>query len=260
MAKYAISPEGAQSLRTLAKELQQSISTVSGVNTRLQTFLKSIMDELGIYGIDIWEISLHVKQHLEDIGENVESLIQILNKKANEIEMLMNGGLETSASWNNHIAGSPAGQVQTIEKIAEWISTINPLYHDSGIPPWERNPYHHNCGACALNVEKCLSGGVPEQAGIINIGTDIAMEQASGKKCRYMSIQDIESILKQRGAGAHLIVGINRKNTPFGQRQAGHWFNAYYDGQSIYTIDGQIGQILDWPHDYGDISEWCAMI
>ena len=65
----------------------------------------------------------------------------------------------------------------------------------------------------------------------------------------------------QQGHGARIIhVGINRKRTPLGKPQAGHWFNAYYDGQNIYTIDGQSGEILDWPYDYGDISEWCAMV
>ena len=62
------------------------------------------------------------------------------------------------------------------------------------------------------------------------------------------------------GPGSHLIVGINRYPTPWGSPRAGHWFNAYYDGEKIYTLDGQSGDVLDWPYDYGDISEWCALI
>lgn len=85
------------------------------------------------------------------------------------------------------------------------------------------------------------------------------MEQATGKTCTYMSIDDIEHMLKEMGAGSHLIVGINRK-LPDGKQISGHWFNVYYDGTKIYTIEGQAGQILEWPHDYGYVSEWCAMV
>lgn len=111
---------------------------------------------------------------------------------------------------------------------------------------------------------KCITGvhvlvkGLQEASA--NIGTDFGMEQATGKKCVYMSVNNIENKLKEMGPGAHLIVGINRKRTFLGKPQSGHWFNAYYDGQNVYTIDGQIGQILEWPYDYGDISEWCAMV
>jgi hypothetical protein len=93
-----------------------------------------------------------------------------------------------------------------------------------------------------------------------NIPTDAAMEQATGKKCVYMSVQDIENHLISQGAGSHLIVGINRHPTPWGKNQAGHWFNAYYDGKKIYTVDGQSGKVYDWPHDYVDISAWCALV
>ena len=86
------------------------------------------------------------------------------------------------------------------------------------------------------------------------------MELATGKKCVYMSTQDIEKILRDKGAGSHLIVGINRHPTPSGKRQSGHWFNVFFDGNEIYTIEGQSGNVYGFPHDYGDISEWCALI
>lgn len=85
------------------------------------------------------------------------------------------------------------------------------------------------------------------------------MERATGKICVYMSIGDIEDKLKSMGAGSHLIVGINRQH-PDGTPMKGHWFNAFYDGEQIYTIEGQAGKILEWPHDYGNVSEWCAMV
>ena len=74
------------------------------------------------------------------------------------------------------------------------------------------------------------------------------------KKCEYMSPQEIENRLKDIGPGSHLIVGINRSSG------AGHWFNVYYDGENFHTLDGQSGKTYDWPHDYGNVTQWCAMV
>lgn len=142
---------------------------------------------------------------------------------------------------------------------SRWIKDINPNYYDPFLLP-SRNPYHINCGSCAFAVETRLSGGDALAATQENIGTDHAMEMATGKKCMYMSLESIEDYLRNQGAGSHLIVGINRGLTPDGCPQSGHWFNAYYDGVHFHTIDGQSGEILEWPYDYGDISEWCALV
>ena len=136
-----------------------------------------------------------------------------------------------------------------LEEIRGWIKEVNPNYS-----PW--TPYGSNCGTCAYIVEKSIDEGrLICEAGSVNIApTDPEMEALTGYKCEYMSVADIENILKSRGPGSHLIVGINRN------RGSGHWFNAYYDGEKIYTVDGQNGTIKDWPHDYGDVSAWCAMV
>lgn len=87
------------------------------------------------------------------------------------------------------------------------------------------------------------------------------MEEKTGKICKYMKRGEIEDYLKSQGPGAHLIVGIDRKPELFGLvKRAGHWFNIYYDGRQIVTIDGQCNRISGWPPDYGHISKWCAMI
>jgi hypothetical protein len=155
---------------------------------------------------------------------------------------------------------SPSGSISreaipSIQSIISWLGKVNPDY--TGKP---NDPYSVNCGSCAFAVESRLSGANTNiVASATNIGLDSEMEQATGKRCEYMSVQKIEKHLIDQGAGAHLIVGINRK-TPNGKRINGHWFNAYYDGRNIFTVDGQSGTVYDWPHDYGNISEWCALI
>ena len=153
-------------------------------------------------------------------------------------------------------------KTESIESINKWIREVNPNYYNRSIPNHE--DYHVNCGSCALAVENRLSGNNRSmQASNINIPTDELMEKATGKTCKYMSVNEISRRLKEAGPGSHFIVGINRKPIVIGGKiipQSGHWFNVYYDGKNIYTIEGQSGNVYEWPHDYGDISEWCALI
>ena len=142
---------------------------------------------------------------------------------------------------------------------AGWIGDINPNYYSPYILP-SRNPYRVNCGSCAFAVDVRLSGGDDLVASHTNIGTDYAMEVETGKKCVYMPVKEIEDYLRAQGPGAHVIVGINRGPTPSGCAQSGHWFNAFFDGENFHTIDGQSGDIMEWPHDYGCVTEWCALI
>ena len=146
-----------------------------------------------------------------------------------------------------------------MQGIQSWLGDVNPRYHDPFLPP-QNNPYHVNCGSCAFSVYQRLNGGDSTAvASHVNIGRDEEMERVTGKRCTYMSVADIEKILISGGPGTNLIVGINRR-LPSGRTISGHWFNAVYDGEKIYTIDGQSGEILDWPHDYGYVSEWCALV
>ena len=76
-------------------------------------------------------------------------------------------------------------------------------------------------------------------------------EKIPGGLLEYgLSREEIEQILRDNGAGSHLIVGINRHN------RCGHWFNVFFDGRDVHIIDGQMGEILDWSYDYGNVSSW----
>lgn len=146
-----------------------------------------------------------------------------------------------------------------LDDASKWIADVNPNFYDPFILP-SKNPYHVNCGSCAFAVDTRLSGGDDLVATQKNIGTDRTMEIATGKKCVYMPLESIEDYLRNQGAGSHLIVGINRGPAQNGCPQSGHWFNAFFDGVNFHTIDGQSGEILEWPYDYGDVTEWCALV
>lgn len=148
-----------------------------------------------------------------------------------------------------------------IESIAKWLPDVNPGFTTQE-SSWERNPYNHNCGSCALAVDRNLEGGRSTVAvSTLYTLSDQEMENETGKTCTYMPRSDIEEYLKSKGAGSHLIIGIDREPALMGLVQrAGHWFNAYYDGNQIVTVDGQCNRIMGWPPEYGHISRWCAMI
>ena len=60
MAKYAISPQGVQSFQSLAESLNSTMDNIKAANKSLQTNVESIMDSTGIYGLDIWNVTLKI--------------------------------------------------------------------------------------------------------------------------------------------------------------------------------------------------------
>lgn len=259
MAKYAISQEGADAMRRLSIDITSSIEGIEQSTATLKSQIMGYMDELGVYGLDIWAMTLQIDGILEDKKDALVGLAEKVSQKSDEIMELIGLNSSSSSSGYSSASGPSVGGVQEITEIAGWLKEINPNFHNPFLPP-RKNPYHVNCGSCAFAVESRFLGRDDAVASAQNIGTDAGMESATGKRCAYMSPTDIEQILMNKGPGSHLICGINRHPTPFGRTQAGHWFNAYYDGNKVYTIDGQSGKVYDWPHDYGNVSEWCALV
>lgn len=150
---------------------------------------------------------------------------------------------------------------ENLTPVKIWAKSINPNYKNPLISPDKQRDYETNCGSCALALEQHFLGeDLLVTASSKNIPYDQDMEKATGKKCIYMEPREIEQILYRRGPGSHLIVGINRENPITKRPAAGHWFNVYYDGKNIHTVDGQTGKIYEWPHDYHNISAWCALV
>ena len=140
----------------------------------------------------------------------------------------------------------PEKEIQSIEDISKWIGDINPNYD-----PYDPDcPYNVNCGSCALAVEKRLNGDETAVASDVNVPTISEMNAATGMEQTKMTPGEIRDYLISQGPGSHAIVGVDRS------AGAGHWFNAYYDGEKVVAIDGQTGEISDWPPDYGNVVNW----
>ena len=136
--------------------------------------------------------------------------------------------------------------LERLHNVEEWIGEINPNYD-----PFDVNsPYCTNCGSCAYAVYRRLLGETDAVASAVNIPYNSQMEALTGMRQVPMSPEAIKQYLLEQGSGAHAIIGIDRA---YG---AGHWFNAANIDGRIVAIDGQTGEVVDWPPDYGDVVNW----
>lgn len=133
-----------------------------------------------------------------------------------------------------------------LEQINSWIPEINP---NSNNDPRRKI----NCGQCAAAVFNRLNG---DDSAVAGLGTySISeMNRITGKVQTTMTPSQIENYLRSQGAGAHVVVGVDRSSG------AGHWFNAFFDGRKVYTIESQGGYLNGWPPDYGDVIHWDVSI
>ena len=130
--------------------------------------------------------------------------------------------------------------------IRSWITKINPNPNNDP----RRNV---NCGKCAAAVFMRLNGSNDASAGLGTYSIQ-EMNSITGLTQTSMTPSEIENYLINQGAGSHCVVGVDRATG------SGHWFNAFYDGHQIYTIEGQGGIIDGWPPDYGNVVHWDASI
>lgn len=143
--------------------------------------------------------------------------------------------------------------VQTLDNIDaaaadvnDWISEINPNFDPYDLD----SAYDNNCGSCAFAVYQRFEGNTDIVASAENIATIEEMNALTGMEQVTMTPEEIQQTLLDQGNGAHAIIGIDRADGP------GHWFNAANIDGKVVTIDGQTGEISDWPPDYGDVTNW----
>lgn len=133
-----------------------------------------------------------------------------------------------------------------IQNIMDWIGDINPNFDPFDV----KSPYSTNCGSCAYAVYQRLDGINDACATADNIDYNYQMNALTGMEQVSMSPAEIEAKLLEAGNGSHAIIGVDRSEGP------GHWFNAACIDGKVVAIDGQTGEIFDWPPDYGDVVNW----
>ena len=177
---------------------------------------------------------------VEDISD-AENCDIDCNLQLNDMESLEDQQVEESTE-----AEDLPTEIDSVENISKWIEDINPNFDEFDID----SPYSNNCGSCAYAVYQRLEGNTDIVADAQNVPYNEDMESLTGMDQVSMSPWDIEKTLLAEGEGAHAIIGIDRAEGP------GHWFNAVNIDGVVKAVDGQTGEISDWPPDYGDVVNW----
>ena len=181
-------------------------------------------------------IDLEPESIVDDYAEEYD-VADLLDQNRIDEELLIAENLESD---------DKPGEIQSSENLSEWISDINPNFDEFDLD----SPYSNNCGSCALAVYQRLEGNPDCVADAENIPNNADMEALTGMEQVPMSPWDIEKTLLAEGEGAHAIIGIDRAEGP------GHWFNAVNIDGVVKAVDGQTGEITDWPPNYGDVVNW----
>lgn len=196
------------------------------------------MDELSINDTDI-----------EDGGSQIDAaeppvFIDLPDDSVFDTELIET--LEIDSGSSDLPQGYDIGDTSDIQNISDWIGDINPNFDPFDV----ESPYSTNCGSCAYAVFQRLEGIDDACATADNIDYNFQMDALTGMEQVSMSPEEIEATLLEAGNGSHAIIGIDRSEGP------GHWFNAACIDGKIVAIDGQTGEISDWPPDYGDVVNW----
>ena len=256
--KLAPSVENVRMLREVVKRLEQVKEEAGAGTSDLLTRAAAELDGLARGDAEsLEELLSEITGDVRTMTDTIQELVQEITALADALEteahysvLRAAGGSVTGAAGSN-VEDRIAQAQARLQTAAGWLARkeINPKYKP-------RSYYSSNCGSCAIALWQRLTGvNAAARAGRRNIAPTIMdMERLTGLKAAFMEPDRIAAVLKQRGPGSHLIVGIFRNSC------RGHWFNVYYDGKEIRTLDGQTGEIYDWPHDYGDIREWFVML
>lgn len=116
------------------------------------------------------------------------------------------------------------------------------------------NGFATNCGNVSSNMNDFLNGSpiVDAETGTLTISE---MEARTGLPQTAATPEQIEASLRAQGPGAHVVVGVDR-----GFNEDGHWFNAVFDGETVWSVDGQNGTRTPWPPHEPNATFWDASI
>ena len=88
MARYDITPEGAEALRNLGRDLLKSTNDMLEQDQMLKRKINSLENDLGIYSDEITEIVDKNVQGLKSGRDDIVRLAELLNKQADEVLLL----------------------------------------------------------------------------------------------------------------------------------------------------------------------------
>ena len=106
MARFAISQEGADAMRQVSQNIISSVDGIDQSTKNLKTQIMGYMDDLGVYGLDIWAMTMQIDNILEDRRDALLELAEKANQKSDEILELI--GFAISGGGGKRLASSMA--------------------------------------------------------------------------------------------------------------------------------------------------------
>ena len=205
MSKYGIDKKGADAMLRLSSDILGSYNSIDQSTKNLKSTIKSYMDELGVYGDDIYALILQIESLLEynkvallklakKALENYELIIQEINKTASqgkcEISNEFNGSADVIRTSSNTSSVNPVygnGEFTPLSKTAQTTQTVFLSGREVDVfdHPFEPNNYRicnqgsaypsgpqGTCGCCACGTIINKSGGNTNENDIVAYAWD----------------------------------------------------------------------------------------
>lgn len=129
MTKFAISPEGAEALRTLSGRLIDSLNEIESASNQLDAERKSLSAELGLYESSLGDLVADCRKAIREKARHVSELAENLVEKAAIIESLI--GLDDSfldsESERTRSFYKTKNNATSDEQSRQWNETFIPL-------------------------------------------------------------------------------------------------------------------------------------
>ena len=123
MARYAISAEGAASMRALAKQLYTEANAILESSSVLEAKVSAVGNGLGIYESEILSIIQQGRNTLKTNRDDILDLAQRVLQKADEIDELVSlswGGAAVAATAGFAVAATGGGNSSKIRGRVLW--------------------------------------------------------------------------------------------------------------------------------------------
>ena len=137
----------------------------------------------------------------------------------------------------------------TLQQILDALKAINPNFD----PMDPKGEYSNNCGNTSSILNDVMNGAPVTEAPVGTLTTP-EMEARTGLPQTAMTPQQVIDSLVAQGAGSHCVVGVDRSTG------TGHWFNAFFDGTTVWTLDAQNGTMTPFPPHEPNATNWDASI
>lgn len=208
MAKFAISVEGANSLKNLANGLQQCTNSINDLNTGLIKSIIAIENELGIYGEEINGIVFHSNSKIKEVQDSINFLSQRINQKSDEILSLLGlNDMENSSFGGDAYSenqGTNSGNIASLQpnrstprdlpmsqygfnadidgnQVYDSPMEINDyLYRKQGSAKWN---FRGTCGLCSCANILRLAGVNADEGQMINFASSTMAPNSLERLC-----------------------------------------------------------------------------